>query len=175
MEDYKAMKIKYVLGCFVLLLALAANASAQLIAGTPEDRLYQEITAAADLDQKIELCLQFESEFPDSDVLVDIYTMLMDVHSQRNESAQVIEYGEKAIAQDGENVTALMTVARSLAVARQQLPKAVEYAERAVNTIEQMKVGDVPQQFTPATWDQYIASLEAPARDILSYARTVSP
>ncbi len=169
------MKIKCVIGCLTLLMALSVNASAQLIAGSPEDMLYQQITAATDLDQKIQLCLQFEAEFPDSSVLGDIYTLLMDVHNRRNESDQTIEYGEKAIEVDGENVTALMTVARSLSVARQQLPKAVEYAERAVNTIEEMKTGEMPQQFTPETWQAYLTSLEGPARDILSYARAVSP
>ena len=169
------MKIKCVIGCLALLLTLSVNASAQLIAATPDDMLYQQITDAADLDQKIELCLQFETEFPDSSVLGDVYTLLMDAHNQRNESDQTIEYGEKALEVDGENVTALMTVARTLSVARQQPAKAVDYAERAVNTIEEMKTGDMPQQFTPETWQAYLTSLEGPARDILSYARAVSP
>jgi len=169
------MKIKCGFGCLALLMALSVNASAQLIAGTPEDMLYQQITAATGLDEKIQLCLQFEAEFPESSVIGDVYTLLMDAHNQRNESDQAIEYGEKALEVDGENVTALMTVARSLSVARQQLPKAVEYAERAVNTIEQMKTGEMPQQFTPEQWQAYITSVEGPARDILSYARAVSP
>ena len=169
------MKIKCVFACLALLLALSVNASAQLIAGTPEDMLYQQITEATDLDQKIELCLQFEAEFPEASVLGDVYTLLMDAHNQRNESAQTIEYGEKAIEVNGENVTALMTVARTLSVARQQPAKAVAYAERAVTTIEEMKTGDMPQQFTPEQWQTYLTSLEGPARDILSYARAVSP
>ena len=133
------------------------------------------MTHKYDLDQKMELCLQFETEFPDSSVLGDVYTLLMDAHNQRNESDQTIEYGEMALERDGENVTALMTVARTLSVARQQPAKAVDYAERAVNTIEEMKTGDMPQQFTPETWQAYLTSLEGPARDILSYARAVSP
>lgn len=169
------MKIKCVFGCLALLLALSVNASAQLIAGTPEDMLFQQITAATDLDGKIELCLQFETEFPDSNVMGDVYTLLMDAHNQKNDSAQTIEYGEKAIEADEANVTALMTVARALSVARQRLPEAVAYAESAVNTIEQMKTGDMPQQFTPETWQAYLTTLEGPARDILSYARAVSP
>ena len=96
------MKIKCVFACLALLLALSVNASAQLIAGTPEDMLYQQITEATDLDQKIELCLQFEAEFPEASVLGDVYTLLMDAHNQRNESAQTIEYGEKAIEVNGE-------------------------------------------------------------------------
>ncbi len=169
------MKIKCVLGCFALLLALSVNASAQLIAGTPEDMLYQRITEASDLDQKAELCLQFVADFPESSVLGDVYTLLMDLHNQRDEADQTIEYGEKAIEMNGENVTALMTVARTLSVARQQPAKAVDYAERAVSTIEEMKTGEMPQQFTPDQWQAYLTSLEGPARDILSYARAVSP
>lgn len=168
------MKIKSALGCVALLLALAANASAQIVAGSPEDRLFQQIVGASPQD-KVDLCLQFVDEFPDSPVLSDIYTMLMDLHNQRNETAQTVEYGEKAIALDANNVTALMTVARTLSVAREQPTKAVQYAQRAVDRVEAMKAEGPPPQFTAEGWEAYISSLEGSARNILSYATTVTP
>ena len=169
------MKIKCVFGCFVFLMALAVNASAQLVAGTPVDKLYQQITAADNPEQRMELCLQFEREFPDSPVLVDIYAFLMDIHNQKNETVEAIEYGEKTIQLDPEHVTALMSVARNLSVARQELPKAVQYAERAVSAVEKMKTDNRPGQYTEEQWQQYLESTEAAARNILSYAQTVSP
>jgi hypothetical protein len=169
------MKIKCALSCLALLLAFSVNVSAQLIAGSPEDRLYEQISAATDPQEKIDLCLQFEDEFPESTVLGDVYTILMDTYNRGNSPSQTIEFGEKAIELDGNNVTALMTVARTLSVERQELPKAVQYAQRAVDRIEEMKAEDPPPQFTADSWQQYIESLEGPARNILSYARTVSP
>ena len=162
------------IGCVVLLLASVTNASAQLIAGSPEDRLYQQITAAADPEEKERLCLEFEQQFSESDVVVDIYVMLMDIYGQRNDNGKLIEFGEKAIEMDDDNISALMTVSRTLAVARQQLPKAVLYGERAVAAAEGLADQPPPPQYSPEQWMQYVESTLSAARSILSYARSVS-
>ncbi len=170
------MKTNFLLiGCFVLLLAFATSASAQLVAGSPEDRLYQQITSTDDPDQKMALCLDFEEQFGDSDVVVDIYNMLVAIHNQRNETDKVIEFGEKAIAMDADNVSALMAVARSYALQRKQLPKAVGYAERAVSAAERMGDETPPPQYSDEQWQEYVAATEAAARSILNYARSVRP
>jgi hypothetical protein len=170
------MKTKFMtIGCLGLLLAVATNASAQLVAGSPEDRLYQQISATEDPDEKMALCLDFERQFGESDVVVDIYNMLVSIHNSRNESDKVIEFGEKAIAMDDDNVSALMAVARSYALKRQQLPKAVGYAERAVDATVKMKEDPPPPQFTDEQWQQYISTTEAAARSILNYAKSVGP
>ena len=170
------MKTKFMtIGCLALLLAVATNASAQLVAGSAEDKLYQQINATDDPDQKMALCLDFEKQFGESDVVVDIYNMLVSIHNSRNESDKVIEFGEKAIARDADNVSALMAVARSYALKRQQLPRAVGYAERAVDATVKMKEDPPPPQFTDDQWQQYISTTEAAARSILNYAKSVGP
>ena len=161
-------------GCVALFLAVATNASAQLIAGSPEDRLYQQITAAADPEEKERLCLEFEQQFSESDVVVDIYVMLMEIYGQRNDNSKLIEFGEKAIEMDDDNISALMTVSRTLAVARQQLPKAVQYGERAVAAAEGLSEQAPPPQYSQEQWMQYVESTVSAARSILSYARSVS-
>ena len=170
------MKTNFVMiGCVGLLLAFASSAEAQLIAGSPEDKLYQQITATDDPDQKMALCLEFEKQFSESDVVVDIYNMLVVIHNSRNESDKVIEFGEKAIAMDEDNVSALMAVARSYALKRQQLPKAVGYAERAVTETVKMKDEPPPPQFTDEQWQEYVSTTEDAARSILNYAKSVGP
>ncbi len=162
------------IGCVVLLLASATHASAQLVAGSPEDRLYQQITAAGDPEEKERLCLEFEQQFSESDVVVDIYVMLMEIYGQRNETGKVIEFGEKAIERDDDNISALMTVSRTLAVGRRQLPKAVQYGERAVAAAEGLADQAPPPQYSQEQWMQYVESTLAAARNILSYARSIS-
>ena len=161
------------IGCVVLLLESVTYASAQLVAGSPEDRLYQQINAAADPEEKERLCLEFEQQFGESDVVVDIYVMLMDIYGQRNDNAKLIEFGEKAIAMDDDNISALMTVSRTLAVARQQLPKAIRYGERAVSAAEGLADQAPPPQYSPEQWMQYVESTLSAARNILSYARSI--
>ena len=160
-------------GCVVLFVAVAMNASAQLVAGSPEDRLYQQIAAAADPEEKERLCLEFEQQFSESDVVVDIYVMLMEIYGQRNDNSKLIEFGEKAIEMDDDNISALMTVSRTLAVARQQLPKAVQYGERAVAAAESLSDQAPPPQYSQEQWMQYVESTLSAARSILSYARSV--
>jgi len=162
------------IGFVVLSLAWVTNASAQLIAGSPQDRLYQQISAAANPEEKERLCLEFEAQFSESDVVVDIHVMLMEIYVQRNDSGKVIEFGEKAIERDDDNIAALMTVSRTLAVARQQLPKAVRYGERAVAAAENLGDQPPPPQYSQEQWMQYVESTLSAARTILSYARSIS-
>lgn len=161
------------IGFVIFLLANVTTASAQLVAGSPEDRLYQQITSATDSAQKEQLCLQFASEFGASEVVVDIYVMLMEIYGQRNENGKAIEYGEKAIEMDDDNITALMTVSRTLAVARRLLPKALRYAERAVAAAENLGDRPPPPGYTQDSWMAYVSSTVSAARNILNYARSV--
>ena len=164
-----------VLVAFVaLMFTLGNRASAQLVAGSPEDKLYQQIIAADNPADKEKLCLNFESQFSESDVVVDIYIMLMEIHGQRNDDGKVVEYGEKAITKDPANISALMTVSRTLAVARRLLPKAVSYAERAVAAAAALREKSPPPQYTEEQWMQYVQATERAARSILSYARSIS-
>lgn len=171
------MKTKCVLGSVLILVAFSATARAQLIAGSPEDQLFEEIDAAADPDRKLELIRQFEGQFPETPdpVFVSLHTMALTIWTQRNDMDGIVEYGQKILQRDPENVNALMTLSRSLAVAREDLPRALEYAERAVSIVERMKNGPVPDQSTEAQWNQYVAATETSARGILAYVRSVSP
>jgi len=165
-----------VCGFTVLLLAFAASASAQIVAGSPEDNLFQQITAADSLARKVELGQQFEAEFPGSPtpVLVSVYTLLMNAYEQQQEYPSAVEYGEKIVAKDPENVNAYMALCRYLSVnLRDDLSKAVEYGERAVSLAEGLKDREPPSNYTPEQWEAYTRDTENYAQSILSYARTI--
>ena len=167
------MKLKYFSVALVLSLTLTVNAAAQLIAGTPQDRLFGEIVDAPNLDERLEKAMQFESEYPDSVVIVQIYTMIMNIYNQQQDSALAIEYGEKAIAADDSNVDALIALTYNLALTRQDLVLAIEYGQRAVVAIEAMRNDEPRPGYTAESWAEYCDSLDASAKGYLNYAETI--
>jgi hypothetical protein len=170
------MNIKVILTlCGALVLGLAANADAQLIAGSEEDKAFEKIIAENNADAKATLLLEYQAKFPQSKVLPDIYMMLMEIYRQRNDAAKVIEFGEKIIQIDGENVTALMAVSRNYSLERKNLDRAVQYAERAVDTVAKMKGRPAPPNFTEQQWKDYVESTDQAAKSILAYARSLKP
>ena len=170
------MKTKVIVTlCVVFVLALVSHAHAQLVAGSPEDRAFSAILAENNPDAKLALLQQYEKDYPMSKVLADIYTMQMEIYRQKNDPTKAIELGEKVISIDGENISALMTVARNMAVERKTLDRAVQYAQKAVDTIAKMKTQPAPGGFTDDQWKQYIAATESSAVGILAYAKSLRP
>lgn len=170
------MKSKVILTlCVVYILGFSTGASAQVRAGSPEDAAFKKIDAESNTDAKIVLLLDFEKQFPRSGVLADMYVMLMELYRQKGDTAKVIETGEKVIALDANNVNALMTVARNLAVEKRELGRAVQYAQRAVDAVEEMKADPAPASYTEEGWQQYIEQMDSAAKSILAYARSMAP
>jgi hypothetical protein len=170
--------MKSVFGCLALLLALAVEGSAQLVAGSPEDSLFQRIRAAGTPAEKIALATEFEQEYTGAPapVLVSIFSILMTQYEQQNDHRQAVAYGEKIIQKDPGNVTAYMSLCRVLSVnLREDLGKAVEYGERAVSLAQELKAREAPPNYTTEQWETYTNQTETYARSILSYARTVRP
>lgn len=164
--------------CLAACLGLAVPGYAQLVAGSPEDQLFRQITSASTPAEKITLAHQFEEEFPDSSstVLASVYTVLMTQYELQQEAREAVTYGEKVIAEDPDNVNAYMTLCRLLSVnLKEDLPKAVEYGERAVTLAEALKAQDPPVNYTPEQWESYATSTEEYARGILTYAKAVQP
>jgi tetratricopeptide (TPR) repeat protein len=170
------MKTKSVVTlCVALVLGVVSTANAQLVAGSPEDQAYTKIMAEMDADARAALLLDFEKSFPQSRVLPDIYVMLMTIYQQKNDTAKAVDFGEKAIKLDGKNVTALLAVARNYSIERKNLDRAVEYAQTALDTVEQMKTQPAPPQYTEQQWKEYIQSNEQVARSMLAYAQSLRP
>ena len=156
----------------VLAFSIGRDASAQLIAGSDEDMLFTRVVDASGTEQ-IELGLQFEREYPDSSVLGDVYTMIMTNYNQQNRSDEAIEWGEKALSVDENNVQALIALTYNLALTQQDVPQAIAYGQQALDTIETLRAGEPRPGYTPESWEQYLATLETSAQAYLDYAETV--
>jgi tetratricopeptide (TPR) repeat protein len=173
---FGALLLVPALASVLLVPALTVRASAQLVAGSAEDGLFREITAAGDPARKIALGRQFEEQFPNapSPVLASVWTIIMNSHEQRQEAREAVAYGEKIIASDPENVNAYMALCRLLSVnLRDDLDQAVEYGERAVQLAQALKGRQPPGNYTAEQWTAYADQTETYARSILSYARTI--
>ncbi len=149
------MKTKFVVTlCVALVLGLAGNANAQVVAGSPEDGAYTKILAETNPDAKVALLLEFEKQFPQSKVLPDVYVMLMTIYQQKNDTAKALDFGERAIKVDANNITALLAVSRNYSIERKNLDRAVQYAQKALDMVEKMKTQPAPAQFTEQQWKE---------------------
>ena len=170
------MKTKVILTlCVVFVWGLVSNASAQVQAGSPEDKAFQKIDAENSVDGKITLLLDFEKQFPQSKALKEAYLQLVQIYTQKNEPAKIIEFCEKAIRVDPNNLVALLTVARAYSMEGKQasLDRAIQHAQKAVDEIAKMKSQPPQQGYTDEQWKQYVDSNEQLARQYLSYARSL--
>jgi len=170
------MKAKVILTlCAVLFFGVVSNASAQatLVAGSPEDKAFTAAMNEQTPEGKANLLLEFEKQFPQSKALPDAYVALMEIYRQKNDSAKVIEVGERAIKADPENFTALMNVSRNYALEKKNLTVAVQYAQKAVDVLEKKKAE--PRYGEDASWKAYLDSIDAAAKANLAYAKSVKP
>jgi hypothetical protein len=172
------MKTKVVLTlCIVFVLGAVSHANAQLVSGSPEEQAFTKIEAERNTDAKITLMLDFEKNFPQSRVLPDVYMMLIEAYQGKNDSVKVVDFGERIIRLNNENATlvsALLTVSRNLAVERKQLDKAVQYSQKAVDTIAKLRLQPPPPQYaTDADWKTYLDSVDAAAKSMLAYTRSL--
>jgi tetratricopeptide (TPR) repeat protein len=167
------MKIKCIAGTVALMVMLASNAQAQLVAGSPEDLLYGKIESAATPAQRLELAMQFEREFPDAPVKIQIMTMIMNIYNQQQDSDNAIAYAEKTLAVDSNNVEALIVLTYNLALTRQDVAQAIEYGQRAVAAIGTQRNADPPAGYSAEAWTAYLDSLDTSAKGYLSYAESI--
>jgi len=159
-----------VLFCIVLQIHTAA---AQVIAGTDEDKLFQQIVTASNADAKLQLLVDFDKRFPQSKVLPDVYLMAIDLYRKKNDRTKILEYGEKTLKVDQNNITAMMALSRNYALEGKNLDRAVQLGEQAVRLIETMKTQSTPPRFTDSQWKTYLQSTEGAAKTILEYAKTI--
>ena len=164
------MNAKVILSLCVVLV-LVTNSSAQtFIAGSEQDKLFTKAMAASG-DERIKWLQDFEKRFPNDKTLSSIYTQLMTEFNQKNDRANVLLYGEKAIKADASNFTALLTVSRTYGLAKQNLTVAKDYAQRAVDILAKLKTES--RYSEDATWKAFIDSSDASARANLAWIRTL--
>ena len=99
----------------------------------------------------------------------------MQLYQGKNDSPKVIEYGEKVLRTDPNNLVALLTLARALSLDGKQasIERAIQYGTKAEAEIAKLKTGPPQQGYTDDQWKQYIESNEGLAKNYLSYARAM--
>jgi len=159
--------------CVAVVFGLATFANAQLKAGSPEEAAYEKIEAEKNADAKLVLVLDFEKQFAsvNQKVMANIFIMAMQIYSEKDNKPKIAEYGDKAIAKDPENVSALLQVSRNYATERTNLPKAVEYAEKAKGIIATMRKDPVPLGQTEAQYTAWLDANAQSADQMAAYAK----
>ncbi len=168
------MKTRVVLtSCIAVVFGLVSVAGAQLKAGSPEEAAYEKIEAEKNDDAKLALLLDFEKQYSTANqkVMANIFLMAMDIYSNKDNKPKVAEYGDKAIAKDPDNISALLRVSRNYSTERTNLPKAVEYAEKAKGLIAAMRKDPVPLGQTEAQYTAWLDANAAAADQMASYAK----
>src|SRR5262245_31901928 len=159
------------LSMFVVCSSAVSASASQVVAGTPEDKMLQQIAAETNTDAKLQLLQTFEEQFPQSKVLPDVYLMMIEQYRQKSEGNKIIEYGEKVLKVDEHNVTAMMILARTYSIQRKNLDRAVQLADQAVGLIANMKNSPRPAGYSESAWKEYLATNEAAAKQISEYAK----
>jgi hypothetical protein len=161
--------------CVVFVWGLVSFANAQVVAGSPEDKAFQKIDAESNNDAKITLLLDFEKEFAQSKALREALLQLVQLYQNKNDSPKIIEYSEKVLKLEPNNLVALLTATRALSLEGKQasIERAIQYGTKAEAEIAKLKTGPPQQGYTDDQWKQYIGSNEELAKNYLSYARAM--
>ena len=145
----------------------------QITAGSDEDKMFQTLSAETDSEVKLQHLMDYEKQFPQSKALTNIYLMAIDIYREKEDQDHIIEYGEKVLNLDQNNVTALMILSRNYAIQGRDIDRAIELAGRAVDVIGRMKTQPRPTSYTEARWKDYLQVTEAAAQSILEYTKMV--
>jgi cytochrome c-type biogenesis protein CcmH/NrfG len=161
--------------CMVLIAASTAygQVAAKIKAGSDEDKAFRKISAEKSQEAQAQLLQEFVKQFPQSPALPQVWSMLMDIASEKNDHAKITEYGEQVLKADPQNVTALVTVSRIYAMDGKNLEVAVSYAQKAVENVDKMKAQPVPPNYSDAEWKDLIKQNEVAAKGQLDYAKAV--
>jgi tetratricopeptide (TPR) repeat protein len=168
------MKTKVILTmCVVFVWGLVSLAQAQVVAGSPEDKAFQKIDAENNLDAKITLLVGFEKEFPQSKGLKDAYIQLVDLYGRKKESPKVLEYSEKLLKVDPNNLLALLTATHAYAAETKppNFDRAIQYGEKATEVIAQLKNSPPAAGYSDKDWKDYLDQSEVQAKQYVSYAK----
>lgn len=135
----------------------------------PDVLAYQQFTAEKDIARKVQLLEQFERNFPRSSLIPEAYVALMNAYSGRGDAARLVEYGEKAIKAEPENIQNLIQVSRMYAGQQMQMEKALQYAGKAATLAAGLKSKGAPPNTDPVQWQRWAASIDTSAQSNLAW------
>ena len=165
--------MKALIASVAMIIVTAPVLAGQIHAGSAEDKMFQAISAEKNPDTKLQRITEYEKQFPNSRALASIYLIAIDLYRDKSDRTKMIEYGERVLKVDDQNITAMMVLSRNYAIGRENLDRAVELAEKAVNLLTSMREKPAPSSYTEAQWRNYLESTEAAARNIMEYTKGI--
>ena len=127
------------------------------VASTEQQEDFREAFGEPDPDLRIRLGEQFLLEWPESQLIHLMYSALAQAYRDKNNYDKVVEYGEKCLALDPNNVTALAIVAHTLPKRldgsgleqAQKLSRSARYANHGLKMIDNLPrpVDSTPEVF----------------------------
>lgn len=113
-----------------------------------ESQAFQAIQNELDPDRKVQMAADFEKKYPNSRGLAYVYLMAAGSYQQKGDVPRVLEYGEKSLKLDGDNLGALLLMSSTLPEPQalrgndldkeKKLTEAEDYANRAIKLVEQL-------------------------------------
>jgi hypothetical protein len=134
---------------------------------------YERASKQTSTPARIQLLLNFERNFPQSELLPNVYEDLMDLHMVKGDPTTAMKYGDKLAEVAPGNVRALVKVSQAYGRAQINLGEARRYAEKAVGAAAQLKSGKVRpseyREYSAAKWTSTVAELDASAKKNLEW------
>jgi len=103
-----------------------------------------------------------------------VFGFATDIYQQEKNGTKMVEYGEKTLQNDHENLHVLVLLAHQYVVSGSNATVGVDYAKRALTVVDKLRKGKVGAGFTQQSWDQYLSSNQASAQATLNYARSAT-
>ena len=151
------MRRSLFLSAFALTLAaLPARAqigkNVNLRAGTPEDKAFTEITAAADPAQRLKLIDKFLADYGQGDMALIAYDLYIQLYLAQKNYDNVFEYCEKSLALDPDNFTTAVTMFRA-AQEKDDQQKMFAVGATVAGIVSRFKARPTPEGKDASTWE----------------------
>jgi tetratricopeptide (TPR) repeat protein len=125
---------------------LTSSSGVPLHAKYEEAMGYKTMEDELDPDKRLRMVEEFEHRFPTSELMSTVYTQAAKSYREKGDLNKLVEYGEKSLKLDANNLYSLLMVAIALPQPRmvesnpelsaQRLSTAEEYANRALKLID---------------------------------------
>ena len=125
---------------------LTSSTGVPLHAKYEEAMGYKTLENELDPDKRLRMVAEFEQRFPDSELMSSVHAQAAKSYREKGDLNKLVEYGEKSLKLDPNNLFSLLMVAVALPQprmqegspeqTRQRLAEAEEYANRALKLID---------------------------------------
>jgi len=159
---------------FSLWLSCAAAASAQIgksvsvAAGTPEDKALSQIYDTPDGPEKVALLDKFMADYGKDELALLGDQLYMQTYLAQKNYAKVVEYGEKALEADPDNLETIVTMVHA-ADEQGDAQKMAALAEKAAAIMKRYQASPPPEGTPPEEWSKTKADNVAKAQNNLDY------